>query len=93
MNWTLFLSRIAWIANACFIASLLIMYGNQTIIPESIQSTLVILGWLVAPLLNLTILIIRFVFRDPPKPILLARYYPVYLLFLIAQLLYITKTV
>jgi len=93
MNWTLFLSRIAWIANACFIASILIMYGNQTIIPESIQSTLVILGWLVAPLLNLTILIIRFVFRDPPKPILLARYYPVYLLFLIAQLLYITKTV
>jgi hypothetical protein len=54
---------------------------------------LVILGWLVAPLLNLTILIIRFVFRDPPKPILLARYYPVYLLFLIAQLLYITKIV
>jgi hypothetical protein len=69
------------------------MYGNQTILPESIQGTLVILGWIVAPLLNLTILIIRFVFRDPPKPILLARYYPVYLLFLIVQLLYITKIV
>jgi hypothetical protein len=54
---------------------------------------LVILGWMVAPLLNITILIIRFVFRDSPKPILLARYYPVYLLFLIVQLLYITKIV
>ena len=93
MNWTLFLSRIAWIANACFLASLWIMYGNQTIIPESIQSTLVILGWMVAPLLNLTILIIRLVYCNPPKPILLAKYYGVYLLFLIAQLLYITKTV
>jgi hypothetical protein len=93
MNWTLFLSRIAWIANACFMASLCIMYGKQTIIPESIQSTLVVLGWMVAPLLNVTILIIRFVFRNPPKPILLARYYPVYLVFLIVQLLYITKIV
>ncbi len=93
MNWTLFLSRIAWIANACFIASLWIMYVKQTIIPESIQSTLLVLGWLVAPLLNLTILIIRFVFRNPPKPILLAKYYPIYLVFLIVQLLYITKIV
>ena len=93
MNWTLFLSRIAWIASACFLASLWIMYRNQTVNPGSIQSTLVILGWMVAPLLNITILIIRFVFRDPPKPILLARYYPVYLLFLIVQLLYITKIV
>jgi hypothetical protein len=93
MNWTLFLSRIAWIANACFLASLWIMYGNQTIIPESIQSTLVILGWMVAPLLNASILIIRFVYKNPQKPILLAKFYPVYLLFLIVQLLYITKIV
>jgi hypothetical protein len=93
MNWTLFLSRIAWIANACFIASLWIMFGKQTIIPASIQSTLVVLGWMVAPVLNVTVLIIRFGYRNPPKPILLAKYYPVYLLFLIVQLLYITKIV
>jgi hypothetical protein len=93
MNWTLFLSRIAWIANACFLASLWIMYGKQTILPESIQSTLVILGWMVAPLLNFSMLIIRFVYRNPPKPILLTRYYPVYLLFLLIQLLYIFKIV
>ncbi|MEI6583398.1 MAG: hypothetical protein WCO43_07370 [Chitinophagia bacterium] len=93
MNWTLFLSRIAWIANACFLASLWIMYGKQTIIPASIQSTLVVLGWMVAPVLNVTVLIIRFGYRNPPKPILLAKYYQVYLLFLIVQLLYITKIV
>ena len=93
MNWTLFLSRIAWIANTCFLACLWIMYGKQTIIPESIQSTLVVLGWMVAPLLNFSMLIIRFVYRNPPKPILLARYYPVYLLFLLIQLLYIFKIV
>ena len=93
MNWTLFLSRIAWIANACFLASLWIMYGKQAIIPASIQSTLVVLGWMVAPVLNVTVLIIRFGYRNPPKPILLAKYYPVYLLFLIVQLLYITKIV
>lgn len=93
MNWTLFLSRIAWIANACFLASLWIMYGKQTILPESIQSNLVILGWMVAPLLNFSMLIIRFVYRNPPKPILLTRYYPVYLLFLLIQLLYIFKIV
>jgi hypothetical protein len=51
------------------------------------------LGWMVAPLLNVTILIIRFGYHNPPKPILLAKYYPVYLLFLIVQLLYITKIV
>jgi len=93
MNWTLFLSRIAWIANASFLASLWIMYGKQAIIPASIQSTLVVLGWMVAPVLNVTVLIIRFGYRNPPKPILLAKYYPVYLLFLIVQLLYITKIV
>jgi hypothetical protein len=69
------------------------MYGKQTIIPASIQSTLVVLGWMVAPVLNVTVLIIRFGYRNPPKPILLAKYYPVYLLFLIVQLLYITKIV
>lgn len=93
MNWTLFLSRIAWIANACFLASLWIMYGNQTLLPASIQSTLVILGWIGAPLLNLLVLVIRIIFRNPPKPILLAKYYPVHLLFLVVQLLYIFKIV
>ncbi len=91
MKWTLFLFRIALITNACFILTVVLRWIDISIIPLTIMSTLVIAGWVLAPVVNTTLLVLA-IFSPKPTPAVLTKAYQlIYILFLLIELLFINK--
>jgi|GEM_PF-6297929 len=91
MKWTLFLFRIALITNACFLISVVLRWIDITFIPANIMSTLVIAGWVLAPIVNVTLLVLSF-FSPKPTPAVLSKTHQlIYILFLLIELLFINK--
>ena len=93
MKWTLFLSRITWIFNACFLLSLLLRWVDTGTGFDEIKRTLVVAGWVLAPILNGWLFLIGLLFRRQETPFLLRKYYAVYLMLLLLQLLFITRLI
>lgn len=91
MKWTLFLFRLALITNACFLLTIVLRWVDISVIPATIMSTLVISGWVLAPIVNVGLIIIS-IFSPKPKPaIVTTRYQLIYILFLLIELLFINK--
>ncbi|HVZ26545.1 MAG TPA: hypothetical protein VG842_10840 [Sediminibacterium sp.] len=86
MKSALFLSRLALLCNAFFLVCLIIRQTHDFIPSADIKATVIILGWLLAPLINLiatTIWGIRLLQRKQPN---LAAWLPVTnILFLAVQ--------
>ena len=91
MRWLLFLSRVAFICNVCFIIGFTLRIGNW-FHNQDISGTIVIIGFFLAmlfnPLVNLCYLILFLVRKNP------ARVVPGWLitsniLFLVMQIFYI----
>jgi phosphatidylserine synthase len=93
MKWTLFLSRLAWILNACFVITLILRLGDISALQPDLIGTLVISGWVLAPVTNGLVFLVALIHRHHHPPILLGRYYAVYLVILILQLLFITRLI
>ncbi|MFN5361744.1 MAG: hypothetical protein ACK5B4_01590 [Bacteroidota bacterium] len=93
MKWTLFLSRITWIFNACFLLSLLLRWVDTGTGFDEIKRTLVVAGWVLAPIMNAFLVLIGLLFRRQAPPFLLQKYYAVYLVILLLQLLFITRLI
>ena len=93
MKWTLFLSRLAWILNACFVITLILRLGDISALQSDLIGTLVISGWVIAPVTNGLVFLVALIHRHHHPPILLGRYYAVYLVILILQLLFITRLI
>lgn len=86
MKSALFLSRLALLCNAFFVVCLIIRQTHDFIPSADVKATIIILGWLLAPLINLvatTIWIIRLLHHRKPN---LAIWLPVTnILFLLLQ--------
>ncbi|MCA6463023.1 MAG: hypothetical protein IM541_05810 [Chitinophagaceae bacterium] len=93
MKWTLFLSRLAWILNVCFVITLILRLGDTSALHPDFIGTLVIAGWVLAPLVNGLVFLVALIHRKHHPPILLGRYYAVYLIVLALQLLFITRLI
>ena len=93
MKRTLFLSRIAWILNGCFLLSLLLRLTDMGRIPPDLTGTLVIAGWVLSPLMNACVFFMALTRIRDRSAILLGRFYIVYLIALVLQLLFITRLI
>lgn len=93
MKWTLFLSRVAWILNACFVITLVLRLGDISNLQADFIGTLVIAGWVLAPMVNGLVFLVAIIHRHHHPRILLGRYYAVYLIILALQLLFITRLI
>ncbi|MBU3743203.1 MAG: hypothetical protein FGM61_01470 [Sediminibacterium sp.] len=91
MKWTLFLFRIALITNACFLLTVVLRWITIAMIPTTIMSTLVIAGWVLAPIVNVAMLILAKFYPKPTPVVLSKQYQLIYILFLLIELLFINK--
>jgi hypothetical protein len=57
MRWLLFLSRVAFICNLFFIACIILRYKNF-IDDQSLKGFIVVVGWLIAPVVTVTVNVI-----------------------------------
>jgi len=67
MRWLLFLSRVAFICNLFFVACVIFRY-TDVLNGQSIKEFLIITGWLMAPVVTVTVnvLLISFYIRKTP---------------------------
>lgn len=93
MKWTLFLSRLAWILNACFVITLFLRLGDISALQPDLIGTLVISGWVLAPVVNGLVFLVALIHRHHQPPIIFGRFYTVYLIALLLQLLFITRLI
>ena len=93
MKRTLFFSRLAWILNCCFLLSLLLRLTEIGRLPADLTGTLVIAGWVLSPLVNAYVFFIAITRIHDRSAILLGRYYIVYLILLVFQLLFIIRLI
>jgi len=91
MKWTLFLFRIALITNVCFLITVVLRWIDIAFIPAAIMSTLVIAGWVLAPIVNATLLVLSFFSPKPALAVLSKTHQLIYILFLLIELLFINK--
>lgn len=91
MKWTLFLFRIAILTNACFLVTVVLRWINIAMIPAAFMSTLVIAGWVLAPLVNSALVFLTIVMPKPRPPVLSKPYPLIYIFFLLIELLFINK--
>ncbi len=82
------LSRIAFICNLLFALCLLIQRRGEWIHQQDINGTIIVLGWLLAPFLNLLFNILYWVQRALRKPLQVPLWLVIAnLLFLICQII------
>lgn len=93
MKWTLFLFRIALITNACFLITVVLRWIDIAMIPATFMSTLVIAGWVLAPIVNSTMVVLAIFSAKPTPTVLSKKYQLIYILFLLIELLFINKIV
>ena len=91
MKWTLFLFRIALITNVCFVITVLVRWIDISSIPATIMSTLVIAGWVLAPIVNTVMIVIGIFSAKPSAVVFTKKYQLIYILFLLIELLFINK--
>jgi hypothetical protein len=72
MRWLLFLARVAFICNLFFIACVYFRYSG-TIVNQSLQSFIVVVGWLLAPIItvitNVTLFTLVLLKKNPQAAI------------------------
>ena len=60
MRWLLFLSRVAFICNIIFIGCLFLRY-TEMVLPENVKGFMIVVGWIIALILNVVVNICVFV--------------------------------
>jgi hypothetical protein len=66
MRWLLFLLRVAFICNLFFIACVIFRY-KDVIEEQSLKGFIIVVGWLIAPILTVTLNVLFLVFYFQKK--------------------------
>jgi len=89
MKGLLFLSRLALIANLCFLACLVLQRTQDPIPSQDLKGLIIILGWFIAPFLGLVVNIWRANLLVSRKPSLVPKWLAMTnLVFLMVQICY-----
>jgi len=68
MRWLVFLSKVAMLCNLAFIACLIFMFSHYKLSSQSLQSTIIVLGFFLSFVFNIIVTIVEVVlvlFRKP----------------------------
>ena len=68
MRWLLFISRLAFICNILFLIALVAQRVENVFTNADVNNYIIILGWFVAPVLNLFVAIAAFINLLSKKP-------------------------
>ncbi|OYY12472.1 MAG: hypothetical protein B7Y15_10705 [Bacteroidetes bacterium 24-39-8] len=89
MKGLLFLSRLAFICNGCFLACLVLQRTQDTIPSQGFKGLIIILGWFIAPFLGMVVNIWRANLLVKSQPSLVPKWLALTnLIFLIVQICY-----